>query len=148
MAALGIDVTIVTLDFPALIERLQHTQNYEACLLGTANVDPDPNSMLNQWLSSSPTTPGTPPSPLPPPPGRPKSTPPCAPRPPPPAMQDRRKAVDRVQQIVADQQPFLYLVYPNKLYAVSPQLQGVAPVVFQPGLVWNIEYLRRTGPSR
>ena len=35
LAALGMEVAIVSLDFPALIERLMHTQDYEACLLGT-----------------------------------------------------------------------------------------------------------------
>jgi peptide/nickel transport system substrate-binding protein len=54
----------------------------------------------------------------------------------------RKQAVDRVQQIVADQQPFIYLVYPNALYAVSPRLLGVQPAVLSPGLVWNVEHLR------
>ena len=36
-------VTVVALDFPALIERLMHRQDYEACLLGYENVEPDPN---------------------------------------------------------------------------------------------------------
>ena len=54
LAALGIEITIVSLDFPALIERLMHTQDYQACLLGLSNVDPEPNSMMNVWLSSSP----------------------------------------------------------------------------------------------
>jgi len=58
---------------------------------------------------------------------------------------DRKQAVDRVQQIVADEQPFIYLVYPNALYAVSPRLQGVQPAVLSPGLVWNIESLRLEG---
>jgi peptide/nickel transport system substrate-binding protein len=63
-------------------------------------------------------------------------------------MQDRRRAVDDVQQIVADQQPFIYLVYPNALYAVSPQLIGVQPTVFQPGIVWNVASLRLQGGKR
>ena len=42
LAALGIEVTVVTLDFPALVERLMHSMNYEACLLGLSNVEPDP----------------------------------------------------------------------------------------------------------
>src|SRR5665811_2199520 len=54
LAAIGMEVTIVTLDFPALIERLRHTYNYEACLLGHPDADPEPNSMMNEWLSSSP----------------------------------------------------------------------------------------------
>ena len=54
LAALGMEVNVVALDFPALVERLMHTQDYEACLLGLENVDPDPNAMMNVWLSSSP----------------------------------------------------------------------------------------------
>jgi peptide/nickel transport system substrate-binding protein len=55
---------------------------------------------------------------------------------------ERKQAVDRVQQIVAEQQPFIYLVYPNALFAVSPRLEGVRPAVLEPGLVWNVESLR------
>ena len=45
---------VVTLDFPALIDRLMHRQDYEACLLGLSDIEPDPDSMMNIWLSSSP----------------------------------------------------------------------------------------------
>jgi hypothetical protein len=51
--------------------------------------------------------------------------------------------VDRVQQIVAGQQPFIYLVYPNILQAISPQLRGVRPSILSPRTVWNIDSLRR-----
>ena len=145
LSALGMQVTVVALDFPALIERLMHTQDYQACLLGLENVDPEPNAMMNIWLSSSPNHQWSPSEKT-------------------PATQweaeidremnlqasslkqaERKQAVDRVQQIVADQQPFIYLVYPNALYAVSPRLQGVQPTVLQPGLVWNVERLRLQG---
>ncbi|MGA2048167.1 MAG: ABC transporter substrate-binding protein [Terracidiphilus sp.] len=142
LKAIGIQVTVVALDFPALIERLMHTQDYEACLLGLENVDPDPNAMMNVWLSSSPNHQWNPS----------EKTPATAWE----AEIDhamnlqasslkdaeRKQAVDRVQQIVADQQPFIYLVYPNALYAVSPKLRGVQPAVLEPGLVWNVENLR------
>jgi peptide/nickel transport system substrate-binding protein len=145
LKAIGIQVTVVALDFPALIERLMHTQDYEACLLGLENVDPDPNAMMNVWLSSSPNHQWNPS----------EKTPATAweaeiDR----AMNvqasslkdaERKQAVDRVQQIVADQQPFIYLVYPNALYAVSPKLEGVQPAVLEPGLVWNVESLRLEG---
>jgi peptide/nickel transport system substrate-binding protein len=58
---------------------------------------------------------------------------------------ERKQAMDRVQQIVADQQPFIYLVYPNVLVAVSPKLEGVRPAVLEPNLVWNVESLRLQG---
>jgi peptide/nickel transport system substrate-binding protein len=147
LAALGMQVNVVALDFPALIERLMHTQDYEACLLGLENVDPDPNAMMNIWLSNSPNHQWNPSEKT-------------------PATEweaeidramnrqasslndaNRKQAVDRVQQIVADQQPFIYLVYPNVLLAVSPRLQGVQPAVLEPALVWNVESLRLRGPQ-
>jgi peptide/nickel transport system substrate-binding protein len=145
LKSLGIEVTVVALDFPALIERLMHTQDYEACLLGLENVDPDPNAMMNVWLSSSPNHQWNPSEKAPASAweaeidramnlqaGSLKDT-------------ERKQAVDRVQQIVADQQPFIYLVYPNALFAVSPRLKGAQPAVLAPGLVWNVESLRLEG---
>ena len=35
--------------------------------------------------------------------------------------------MDRVQQIVADEQPFIYLVYPNALQAIAPQFVAWYP---------------------
>lgn len=145
LAALGMQVSVVALDFPALIERLMHTQDYEACLLGLENVDPDPNAMMNLWLSSSPNHQWNPS----------EKTPATAWE----AEIDRemklqassahdsvrKQAIDRVQQIVADQQPFIYLVYPHILVAVSPRLVGVRPAVLEPNLVWNIDSLRLKG---
>lgn len=141
LAALGMKVTVVTLDFPALIERLMHTQAYEAALLGLSNVDPDPSSVMNIWLSSSPNHQWNP-----------------SEKKPATAWEaeidqqmqlqaetlnekDRKRAFDRVQQIAFDQQPFTYLVYPNMLYAVSPLLAGVELSVLQPGVVSNIDMI-------
>jgi peptide/nickel transport system substrate-binding protein len=59
------------------------------------------------------------------------------------SLRTRKTAVDRVQQIVADQQPFIYLVYPNALQAISPQLRGVEPSILSPGPVWKIEWVHR-----
>jgi peptide/nickel transport system substrate-binding protein len=145
LAALGMQVNVVALDFPALIERLMHTQDYEACLLGLENVDPDPNAMMNIWLSNSPNHQWNPSEKVP-------AT----------AWEaeidremnrqatslkdvERKQAVDRIQQIVADQQPFIYLVYPNVLIAVSLRLKGVQPAVLEPSLVWNVESLHLEG---
>jgi peptide/nickel transport system substrate-binding protein len=145
LAAVGIQVNVVTLDFPALIERLMHTQDYEACLLGLENVDADPNEMMNVWLSSSPNHQWNPS----------EKTPATAWE----AEIDkemnlqatsqkdavRKAAVDRVQQIVADEEPFIYLVYPNALAAISPRLEGTQPAVIEPELWWNVEQLRLRG---
>jgi len=145
LSKLGIEVTVVALDFPALIERLMHTQDYEACLLGLENVDPDPNAMMNIWLSSSPNHQWNPSEKSPATPWEADIDRDMHLQASSLSQAARKKAVDHVQQIVADQQPFIYLVYPNALYAVSPKLQGVLPAVLQPGIVWNIDTLRRQG---
>ena len=145
LGALGIQVSVVTLDFPALIDRLMHTQDYQACLLGLSNVEVDPNAMMNVWLSSSPNHQWNPSEKQPATPWEAEIDTQMRLQASSLIEADRKKAVDRVQQIVADQQPFIYLVYPNALYAISPKLDGVQPAVVQPGLVWNIASLRLKG---
>jgi peptide/nickel transport system substrate-binding protein len=142
LAALGIEVTVVTLDFPALIDRLMHTQDYEACILGLTNVDPDPNAAMNLWLSSSPNHQWNPSEKMPATPWEATIDAAMRVQASAPAISDRIRAVNEVQQIVATEQPFIYLVYPNALYAVSPALTGVDISVLQPGAVWNIDTLR------
>ena len=142
LKALGMEVTVVALDFPALIDRLMHSQNYEACLLGLENVDPDPNAMMNIWLSSSPNHQWNPSEKTPATPWEAEIDRALEVQAGSMKQAERKQAMDRVQQIVADQQPFIYLVYPNALYAISPRLEGVQPAVLQPGLVWNIDRLR------
>ena len=141
LAALGIRLNIVTLDFPSLIERIGKSFQYESCLLGLINVDPDPSEQMNVWLSSSSNhqwnpgqkTPGT---------AweaeidrlmRQQAT---APDP------ARRKALfDRVQQLVSDQAPFLYLVNQDALVAVSRRVRNAAPAVLRPQVIWNVDRL-------
>ncbi|MBB5055803.1 peptide/nickel transport system substrate-binding protein [Granulicella aggregans] len=145
LAALGIRVTVVALDFPALIERLMHTQDYEACLLGISNADPDPNAAMNLWLSSSPNHQWNPSEKTPATPWEAEIDRAMQQQATSPTEAGRKRAIDRVQQIVADQQPFIYLVYPNALYAVSPKLENVKAAVLNPGVVWNVESLHLQG---
>ena len=142
LSALGITVHVVTLDFPSLIQRITQDFNYEAALLGLVNVELDPNEQMNVWLSSSETHQWNP-----------KERTPATPweaeidrlmRAQASAMDDdaRKKSFDRVQEIVADQVPFIYLVNKNALTAVSPSLENAKPVVLRPQTYWNIEYLK------
>jgi len=141
LAAIGIKLNIVTLDFKSLIERITASYNYEACLLGLRRVELDPNSQMNVWLSSGPNhqfNPGQ-----------------KSPETPWEAEIDtlmrkqtseldraRRKAYfDRVQEIAAEQQPFIYLVNPNSLSAVASSLKNTSPTTLPPQLVWNAEFL-------
>jgi len=148
LAATGMQVTIVVLDFPALIERLMHKQDYEACLLGVSNAEPDPSSMMNMWLSSSPNHQWNPSEKSPATEWEAEIDRQMLLQAAAPVRQIRKNAVDRVQQIVADQQPFIYLVYPNALQAVSPALRGVLPAILAPGPAWQIDSMRRESGYR
>ena len=143
LAAIGMQVTIVPLDFPALIERLMHKQDYEACLLGVSNAEPDPTSMMNMWLSSSPNHQWNPSEQTPATEWEAEIDRLMRAQASSPLQNERKRSVDLVQQIVADQQPFIYLVYPNVLQAVSPQLRGVQASILSPGPVSNIDAIRR-----
>jgi peptide/nickel transport system substrate-binding protein len=145
LAALGMQITVVTLDFPALIERLMHTEDYEACLLGIENVDPEPNAMMNIWLSSSPNHQWNPSEKTPATSWEAEIDQLMNRQAASAVNAERKKDMDRVQQIVAEEEPFIYLVYPNALVAVSPKLQGVQPAVLEPRLTWNVEQLRMQG---
>jgi len=143
----GIKVNVVVLDFPSLIERIGEKFNYEAALLGLINTELDPNVQMNVWLSSAENHQWNPNQ---------KS----------PSTEweadvdklmrlqastadpkKRKAAWDRVQEIVYDQQPFIYLVNKNALSAVSPNLANAQPVVLRPQTYWNIDelYLRNAG---
>lgn len=141
LSGIGIKLNVVTLDFPSLIERITRTFNYEACLLGLINDDLDPNSQMNLWLSSAENHQWNPA----------QKTPETAWE----AQIDklmraqastldenqRKKYFDEVQQIVWEQEPFIYLVNRDALSAVSPVVQNVHPAVLRPQVYWNIEQL-------
>jgi peptide/nickel transport system substrate-binding protein len=53
----------------------------------------------------------------------------------------RKEAFDRVQEIAAEQAPFIYLVNKNALSAVSTSVEGATPVILHPQTYWNAERL-------
>jgi len=141
LGKIGISVHVVTLDFASLLERITESHNYEAALLGMVNTELDPNTQLNIWLSASENHQWNP---------RQKS-----PETPWEAEIDslmkqqassldpakRKACFDRVQEIVVEQQPFIYLVNKNALSAVAASVANASPVVLRPQTYWNIETL-------
>jgi len=141
LKAIGIRLNVVKLDYSAIIDRISQSFDYESCLFGLTNVDLDPNGQTNVWLSSANNHQWNPNQ--------------ASPATPWEAEIDRlmqaqaselnparRKAsFDKVQEIVSEQVPFLYLVTKNALVAVSPALQNADPSVLRPQAVWNIEML-------
>ncbi len=145
---IGIKVSIATLDFPSLIERISQSFNYDAAILGLTNVDLDPNEQMNVWLSSSENHQWNPS----------EKSPETAweaeidrlmraqastidPR-------KRKESFDRVQAIVMEQAPFIYLVNKNALSAISASLQGANPVILRPQTYWNADQMTVSAGGR
>jgi peptide/nickel transport system substrate-binding protein len=60
-------------------------------------------------------------------------------------MKKRKEAFDRVQEIVVEQEPFIFLINKNALSAVSMTVHGAAPVILSPQTFWNAEWLTVSG---
>jgi peptide/nickel transport system substrate-binding protein len=144
LQALGIRVNVVTLDFPSLIERMTQTFQYEACLLGLTNLDLDPSGQMNVWLSSASNHQWNPDQQSPATPWEAEIDKLMRAQAAEINPAKRKQLFDRVQQIVWEQEPFLYLVNKNSLMAFSKQLHNVAPAAIQPQSYWNIDVIQKS----
>jgi peptide/nickel transport system substrate-binding protein len=145
LAKLGVQLNVVTLDFPSLIERISRSFNYESVLMAFTNVDLDPNAQMNIWLSSAANHQWNPNQKAPETPWESvidrlmqSQT----------AAQDpakRKIFFDKVQQIAREETPFIFLVNPNALSAISPNVKNVSPATLRPQIYWNAERLSVTG---
>jgi peptide/nickel transport system substrate-binding protein len=61
----------------------------------------------------------------------------------------RKQSFDRVQEILREQAPIIYLLHPNALSAISTHVAGVKPTAFFPHTFWDAEHLTvdRTSPG-
>ena len=142
LARIGIRLNTMTLDFGSLIERITRNFNHESCLLGMVNMDLDPSAQMNVWLSSAANHPWNPGQPAPQTAWGAEID---------GLMHARRKALfDRVQGIVVDEAPVLYLVDKDSLSAVSGSLGNVSPAVLHPQTLWIVErlYIRDANGAR
>ena len=148
LGKLGIKVNVVTLDFPSLIERISQKFNYEAAMLGFRNVDLDPNGQMNIWLSSAENHAWNPQQKSPETAWEAEidrlmraqvST---------ADLRKRKESFDRVQEMVAEQTPFIYLVNQNALSAVSSAVGGSNPGILSPQTFWNAERLTLNASTR
>jgi peptide/nickel transport system substrate-binding protein len=142
LGKIGIRVVIATLDFGSLIERIARTFDYDACLLGFANVEVDPNEQQNVWLSSGAQHTWWPEQKAPATPWEARIDRLELSQASSGSREARKKAIDEMQRIVVEQEPIIFLVNPDYLAAVSPSLKGVQPSVAPPQLLWNVEWIR------
>jgi peptide/nickel transport system substrate-binding protein len=138
---LGMRVQVVPLELRSLIDRVMNTKEYDACVLGIASFDADPNSDLNVWLSSGGMHLWNPSQ------KRPAtdweaeidrlmeqqltST----------NIAQRKKLYDRVQDILAERQPMIFLASPDILAGAKKSIGNFHPVVLEPYVLWNVEQL-------
>jgi peptide/nickel transport system substrate-binding protein len=143
---LGMRVQVVPLEFRSLIDRITQTKQYDACVLGLISFDADPNSDLNVWLSRGATHLWNPLQARPATPWEAEidrlldaqltAT----------SYQQRKKLYDRVQEILAANQPMIFLASPDILVGAKKVIGNFHPAVLEPYVLWNVEQLyRRTG---
>ena len=138
---IGIQVNVVTLDFPSLIERMTQTFDYEAILLGLTNVGLDPSEQMNVWLSSSENHQWNPSEKTPETVWEAEIDKLMRAQASSADPKKRKESFDRVQEIAVEQAPFIYLVNRNALSAVAGSVQGASPVILVPQTYWNAERL-------
>ena len=138
---IGIHVTIVPLEFRALLNRILDTHDYEACILGLGSGDTDPNADSNVWLSNGEThlwdlhrsRPGTPwESEIDDLMHRQLTA---------RTFTERKRRFDRVQELLGQELPFIFLVSPHILVGAKSRLQNFRPAVMDPVALWNVEEL-------
>jgi peptide/nickel transport system substrate-binding protein len=138
---LGIRAQVVPTEFRSLLDRVTQTREYEACLLGLVSFDADPTAEMNVWLSSGGTHLWNP-----------SQAHPAtaweaeidklmehqlaAPR-----YEQRKKAFDGVQEILAENQPMIFLASPDILAGAKNSIGNFHPAVLEPYVLWNVEQL-------
>ena len=137
----GIHAQVVPLEFRSLLDRVTQTRDYDACVLGLASFDADPNSDINVWLSSGGTHLWNP-----------------SQKQPATAWEQeidrlmesqltalnfaqRKKMYDQVQKILADTQPMIFLASPDVLVGAKNNIGNFHPAVIEPYVLWNVEEL-------
>jgi peptide/nickel transport system substrate-binding protein len=148
LGKLGIKVNVVTLDFPSLIERISQKFNYEAAMLGFRNVDLDPNSQMTIWLSSAENHAWNPQQKSPETAWEAEIDQLMHAQASTTDVKKRKESFDRVQEIAAEQAPFIYLVNQNALSAVSNAVEGANPGILHPQTFWNAERLTLNASTR
>jgi len=146
---LGIDARVVPSEFRALVDRVMNTHDYDSVLMNLVNGDVDPTPEMNLWRyggemhlwdmgEKSPATPWE-------------------------AELDklmesqmtttdyaaRKKLYDRVQEIVSQNMPLIFLVSPNILVGAQSTVGNFRPGILDPYALWNVDeqFLRPAGSA-
>ena len=140
LAEVGIDLVLHPVEVGDLVRRITASGDYEACLLGLDQTDPDPSAETGLWLSHAPLHFWYPSQDAPFTPwearidelmGQQMVT----------TDREQRKAYyDEIQVILAAERPLLDLVVPHTLIAVNERVDSLRPTPFRHSL-WNSDEL-------
>ncbi len=145
---LGMHVQVVPMEFRSLIDRVMQTKEYDACLLGLVSFDADPTADTNVWLSSGGTHLWNPSQARPTTPWEAEIDRLMERQLAAPSYEERKKLYDRVQEILADEQPMIFLASPDILVGAKNLIGNFHPTILEPYVLWNVEQLFfRTGPE-
>lgn len=138
---IGIRVQVVPLEFRALLSRVLDTKDYEACILGFADNDADPNVEMSVWLSSGPQHLWNPNQEKPATPweaeiDRLMKAELVARKP-----AERKKLYQRVLELSAENQPLIFLASPNILVGAMKNLGNFHPAALEHYTLWNADEL-------
>jgi peptide/nickel transport system substrate-binding protein len=147
LSHLGIQLHVVPLEFRALVDRVFQTFDYDAAIMGLGGGDADPNPEMNVWTTKgtshlwhlNETQPETPwESEID------------------KLMQQqmvtidyakRKQLYDRVQQLIAENLPFIFLATPNVLAAADSRVGNFRPAILDPYTLWNADELYIRTPT-
>jgi peptide/nickel transport system substrate-binding protein len=141
LAKLGMEVSVVPLEFRSFLERVTQSHEYEAAVMGLVNGDVDPNPEMNIWMSSGSThlwnlgekKPATP--------WEAELDKLMAEQVVTLNYQARKKLYDRVQEIVADELPIICVASPNILVGSKKNLGNFRPAILDHYTLHNVEEL-------
>ncbi|PYU20425.1 MAG: hypothetical protein DMG32_22400 [Acidobacteria bacterium] len=146
---LGMRVQVVPLEFRSLVDRVMQTKEYDACVLGLVSFDADPNSDMTVWLSSGGTHLWNPSQAHPATPWESEIDRLMEEQLTVTSYEQRKRLYDRVQEILAEFQPMIFLASPNILVAARNTIGNFHPAVVESYVLWNVEQLYvRSGAGR
>ena len=138
---IGMRVQVVPLEFRSLLDRVTQTKEYDACVMGVASFDADPNSDINVWLSSGGTHLWNPSQAHPGTPWEAEIDRLIEEQMSARTFEQRKKLYDRAQEILAENQPMIFLASPDILAGAKNSVGNFHPAVLEPYVLWNVEQL-------
>src|SRR5207245_9330380 len=124
-----------------LLDRVTQTKEYDACVLGMVSPDADPNVDVNVWLSRGGTHLWNPSQAQPATPWEAEIDRLIQEQMSARTFEQRKKLYDRAQEILAEEQPIIFLASPHLLVGAKNVVGNFRPAVLEPYVLWNVEQL-------